>query len=60
MKEAKKILKCKEVTRRIQCMWSIKTKVMSVMAGAAGTISDSFREYLINMQESTKSRNYRK
>jgi len=26
-----------------------KTKVMSVIIGAAGTISDLFREYLINM-----------
>ena len=30
-------------------MWSIKTKVRAVITGAAGTISDSFREYLINM-----------
>jgi hypothetical protein len=49
MKESDKILKYKEVTMETQCMWSIKTKVMSVIIGAAGTVSDSFREYLINM-----------
>jgi len=49
MKEAEKILKYKEVTIETQCMWSIKPKVMSVITGAVGTISSSFREYLINM-----------
>jgi len=49
MKESEKILKYKEVTIQTQCMWSIKTKVMSAIIGRAGTISDSFTEHLINM-----------
>jgi len=43
-KEAKKILKCKDLTIEIQCMWNIKTKVMPVITGATGTISKSFRK----------------
>jgi hypothetical protein len=29
-------------------MWNIKTKVLPVITGATGTISKSFRKYLIN------------
>ena len=43
-KEAKKILKCKDLTIEIQCMWNIKTKMMPVITGATGTISKSFRK----------------
>jgi hypothetical protein len=49
MNETEKILKCKEVTIATPCMWNVKTKVMSVLIGALGTICDSFGEYLINM-----------
>jgi hypothetical protein len=38
--EAEKILKYKDVTIEKHCMWSVKTKVISVIIGAAGTISD--------------------
>jgi hypothetical protein len=45
-KEAKKILKYKDLIIEIQHMWNIKTKVTSVIIGATGTISKSFRKYL--------------
>jgi hypothetical protein len=40
MKEAEKILKYKDVTTATQCLWSVKSNVISVIIGAAGTISD--------------------
>jgi hypothetical protein len=55
-KEAEKILKCKDVTIEIQRMWNVKTKVIPVIIGATGTISNSFKKYVNN----TKLRNYRK
>ena len=60
-KEAEQILKCKDLTIEIQCMWNVKTKVIPVIIGATGTISKSFRKYMSNIyQETVKSRNYRK
>jgi hypothetical protein len=47
-KEAKKILKYKDLTIEIQCMWNVKTKVIPVIIGAIGTISKSFRKYVSN------------
>ena len=41
-------------------MWNVKSKVIPVSIGATRTISKSFRQYLSNIPESTKSRNYRK
>jgi len=38
-KEAEKILKYKDPTIEIQRMWNVKTKVISVIIGATGTIS---------------------
>jgi hypothetical protein len=38
-REAKKILKYKELTIEIQGMWNVKTKVIPVVIGATGTIS---------------------
>jgi len=58
-KEAEKILKYKDLTIEIQRMWNAKTKVIPVIIGATGTISKSFRKYVI-YQENMKSRNYRK
>jgi hypothetical protein len=43
-KEAKKILKYKDLTTEIQCMWNVKTRVIPVIIGATGTISKSFRK----------------
>jgi len=48
-KEAKKILKYKDLTVEIQCMWNVKTKVIPVIIGATGTISKLFRKYMSNM-----------
>jgi len=45
-KEAKKILKYKDLTIEIQRMWNVKTKVIPVIIGATGTIAESFRKYL--------------
>jgi hypothetical protein len=45
-KEAEKILKYKDLTIEIQCMWNVKTRVIPVIIGATGTISKSFRKYL--------------
>jgi DNA-directed RNA polymerase subunit H (RpoH/RPB5) len=48
-KEAKKILKYKDLTVEIQRMWDAKTKVIPVIIGATGTISKSFRKYVSNL-----------
>ena len=48
-KEAEKILKYKDLTIEIQCMWNVKTKVLPVIVGATGTISKSFRKYVSNI-----------
>jgi hypothetical protein len=45
-KEAKKILKYKELTIEIQRVWNIKTRVIPVIIGATATISKSFRKYV--------------
>jgi len=36
-------------TIQIQRMWNVKTKAISVIIGATGTISKSFRKYVSNM-----------
>jgi len=48
-KEAEKIVKYKELTTKIQRMWNVKTKAISVIIGATGTISKSFRKYVGNL-----------
>ena len=48
-KKAEKILKYKDLTIEIQCMWNVKTKVIPVIIGATGTISKSFRKYVSNI-----------
>jgi hypothetical protein len=45
-KEAEKILKYKDLTTEIQCMWNVKTWVIPLIIGATGTISKSFRKYV--------------
>ena len=47
--EAEKILKYKDLTIEIQCMWNVKTKVIPVITGATGTISKSFRKSVSNI-----------
>jgi len=48
-KEGKKILKYKDLTMEIQCMWNVKTKVIPVIIGVTGAISKSFRKYMSNI-----------
>jgi len=48
-KEAKKILKYKDLTIEIHRMWNVKTKVIPVIIGTTGTISKSFRKYVSNI-----------
>ena len=48
-KEAEKILIYKELTKEIQRMWNVKTKVIPVIIGETGTISKSFRKYVSNI-----------
>jgi len=48
-KEAKKILKYKDLAIEIQCMWNVKRKVIPVIIGATGTISKSIRKYVTNI-----------
>ena len=37
------------IIREIQRMWNVKTKVIPVIIGATGTISQSFRKYVSNI-----------
>jgi hypothetical protein len=48
-KEVEKIVKYKDLTTEIQRMWNVKTKVITVIIGATGTISKSFRKYVSNI-----------
>jgi hypothetical protein len=48
-KEAKNILKYKDLTIEIQRMWNVKTKVIPVIIGATGTVSKSLRKYVSNI-----------
>jgi len=48
-KEAKKILKYKDLTIEIQRVWKVKTRVIPVIIGATETISKSFRKYISNI-----------
>jgi len=48
-KEVQKILKYQDLTIEIQRMWNVKTKVIPVIIGATGTISESFRKYVSNI-----------
>jgi hypothetical protein len=48
-KEAQKILIYKDLTIEIQRMWIVKTRAIPVIIGATGTISKSFRKYVISI-----------
>ena len=48
-KEAVKILKYKDLAIEIQRMSNVKVKVIAVITGATGTISESLRQYLSNI-----------
>jgi len=45
-KEAEKNLKSVDLTKEIQRMRKVKTRVIPVIIGATGTISKSFRKYI--------------
>jgi hypothetical protein len=45
-KEAEKFLKYKDLITEKERLWYVKTKVTSVITGATGTTSKSFRKYL--------------
>jgi hypothetical protein len=59
-KEAEKILKYKDLTREIQCMWNVKTRVILVIIGVTGTISKSFRKYVSNIPRNHEVRELQK
>jgi hypothetical protein len=48
-KEAEKILKYKDLTIETQRMWNVKGSVITVIIGATGTISKSFRKCVSNI-----------
>jgi hypothetical protein len=37
-------------------MWTVKTKVIPLIIGVTGTVSESFRKYTSTIQGSTKSK----
>jgi hypothetical protein len=59
-KEAEKILKCKDLTIEIQRMWNVKTRAISVIIVATGTISKSFRKYVSNIPGNHEGRELQK
>jgi len=54
-KEAEKILKYKDLTIEIQCMWNVKAKMRPVVIEATGTISEIIQA--ISEQHNRKARN---
>jgi hypothetical protein len=48
-KEAEKILEYKDLIKEIQCMWNVNAKMIPIITGATGTISESLRQYLSNI-----------
>jgi len=48
-KENEKILTYEDLIIEIQCTWNVKAKVIPVVTGATGTISQSFRQYPSNI-----------
>jgi len=48
-KETEKFLKYEDLTTEIQRMWNVKTKVIPVIIGATGSISELFRKYVGNI-----------
>ena len=48
-KESENSLKHENLTNEIQRMWNVKTRVISVIIGATGTISKLFRKYVSNI-----------
>jgi hypothetical protein len=59
-KEAEKILKYKDLTIEIQCMWKVETRVIPVIIGATGTISKSFIKYISNIPRNHEGKELQK
>jgi len=59
-KETPKILKYKDLTIEIQCMWNVKARVIPVITGTAGTISKSFRKYVSDIPGSNDGKELQK
>ena len=59
-KKAETILKYKDLTIDIQCMWNVKTKVIRVIIGATGATSHPFRKYLSNVSGQHKIKELQK
>ena len=59
-KEAGKILKYKDLSKEIQHMWNIKTKVIAVKIGTTGTISKSIKKYLSKIPRENKIKELQK
>jgi hypothetical protein len=58
--ESEKILIYKDLVIEMQRMWNVKAKVIPVITGATGTISESLRQYLINIQGKHKIKEFQK
>jgi hypothetical protein len=54
------ILKYKDLTIEIQCIWNVQTNVIPVITGANGTVSTSFRKYLSDIPGKHKSKELQK
>jgi len=48
-RDAERTVKYKDVIIDIQRMWNVPAKMIPVITGASGTISESFRQYLTNV-----------
>jgi hypothetical protein len=59
-KEAKKVLKYKDVRVEIRRTWNVIIKVVPVIAGATKPISKSLRQYLSNIRGKHKMKELRK
>ena len=49
-KEAEKIIKYEDLTTETHPVWNVKTKVIPVIIGATGAVTQSFRKYVSNMK----------
>jgi hypothetical protein len=59
-RKAERILKYKDLTIEIQLMCNVKEMVISVIVGATGTVSKSFRKHVSDIPGNRDVRSYRK
>ena len=48
--ETDRFLKYKDLAIELECTWNVKTKAIPVIIGETGTVSETFRKYLSNME----------